>query len=227
MAGELVKAKEHLKIGQRVEFYVEADETRYASRIEDITDEALEVAMPMTKQGVPVIPRNGEKVYGVAIGNQCRYRFFADFRGIGKKDDRIPIWYVSRPEKLERFQNREFVRVKVNMMAKVRLVDEEGTINDTEMVPVVDLSGSGICLAFAHPVPANTQAGLELEGIPGVGMIDILCRFVRCAAVERADGSVVYHVGAAFLHLPRAISNKIVRYLFSVQRANIAKGLKE
>lgn len=227
MAGELVKAKEHLKIGQRVEFYVEADETRYASRIEDITDEALEVAMPMTKQGVPVIPRNGEKVYGVAIGNQCRYRFFTDFKGIGKKDDRIPIWYVSKPEKLERFQNREFVRVKVNMTAKVRLVDEDGTIHDEETVQVVDLSGSGICLAFKHPVEVNTQVSLELAGIPGAGMIDVLCRIVRCAQIERPDESIIYHVGAAFQYMPRALSNKIVRYLFSVQRANIAKGLKE
>lgn len=227
MAGELVKAKEILKIGQRVEFYVEADEARYASRIEDITDEALEVAMPMTKQGVPIIPRDGEKVFGVAIGHQCRYRFFADFKGIGKKDDRIPIWYVSKPDKLERFQNREFVRVKVNMMVKVRIVEEDGTINDEEVVPVVDLSGSGICLAFNHPVVANTHASLELTGIPGTGTIDIMCRVVRCAQIERPDESIIYHVGAAFQHLPRAVSNKIVRYLFSVQRANIAKGLKE
>ena len=56
MTGELVKAKEYLKIGQRVEFYVEADETRYASRIEDMTEDTLEVAMPMTRQGVPIIP---------------------------------------------------------------------------------------------------------------------------------------------------------------------------
>ena len=111
MAGELVKAKENLKIGQRVEFYVEGDETRYASRIEDMTDDTLEVAMPMTRQGVPVIPKDNEKLYGVAVGNQCRFRFFTVFKGTGQKDDRIPVWYVSKPEKMERFQNREFVRV--------------------------------------------------------------------------------------------------------------------
>ncbi len=227
MAGELVKAKENLKIGQRVEFYVEGDETRYASRIEDMTDDTLEVAMPMTRQGVPVIPKDNEKLYGVAVGNQCRFRFFTVFKGTGQKDDRIPVWYVTKPEKMERFQNREFVRVKVNLKARVRLVDEDGTIHDDELVPVVDLSGSGICLAFPHEVSEKTKAGLMLTGIPGTGTIDVMCRVVRCLPVERADESVVYHVGAAFLHLPKEVSNKIVRYLFAVQRANIAKGIKE
>ncbi|BAL82268.1 putative type IV pilus assembly PilZ [Selenomonas ruminantium subsp. lactilytica TAM6421] len=227
MAGELVKAKEYLKIGQRVEFYVEADEARYTSRIEDITEDSLEVAMPMTRQGVPVIPRMGEKLYGVAVGNQCRFRFFAEFKGMGRKDDRIPIWYIAMPKKMERFQNREFVRIKVNMMVKVRLVDEDGIIHGSELVPVVDLSGSGICLSFAHEVPVPSKMGLELNGIPGAGHIDVMCRVVRCESVERSDESIVYHVGAAFQHLPRAIVNQIVRYLFSVQRSNIAKGLKE
>lgn len=227
MTGELVKAKEILKIGQRVEFYVEADEARYTSRIEDIADETLEVAMPMNRKGVPVIPREGEKIYGVAVGHQCRYRFFTVYKGKGRKDDRIPIWYITIPEKMERFQNREFVRIKVNMTAKVRLVDEEGTIHDTEQVPVVDLSGSGICLAFSHEVAVKSSLGLELTGIPGAGNIDVMCRTVRCAQVERGDGTIVYHVGAAFQHMPRATVNQLVRYLFSVQRANIAKGLKE
>ena len=31
MAGEFIKAKGNLKIGQRVEFYLENDDTRYAS----------------------------------------------------------------------------------------------------------------------------------------------------------------------------------------------------
>ena len=227
MAGELVKAKEHLKIGQRVEFYVEADEARYTSRIEDIVDDTLEVAMPMTRQGVPIIPKSGEKLYAVAVGNQCRFRFFTEFKGMGKKDDRIPIWYISKPEKLERFQNREFVRVKVNMMAKVRLVDEDGNIHEKQVVPVVDLSGSGICLAFSHAVPVPAQLSLELHGIPGIDDFDVMCRVVRCEPVERGDDSIVYHVGAAFQHLSRAVVNKIVRYLFTVQRANIAKGLRE
>lgn len=227
MTGELVNAKEILKIGQRVEFYVNNDDTRYASRIEDITEAGLEVAMPVNSKHVPVIPIINEKVYGVAVGNQCRYRFFTVFKGIDRKDGRIPIWHITMPDKVERFQNREFVRVKVNMMAGIRIIDDEGTISDEETVPVVDLSGSGICFAMNREISGASKVGLELQGIPGAGTIDVMCHVVRVSPVERSDGTIIYHVGAAFEHLPRDISNKIVRYLFSVQRANIARGFKE
>ncbi len=227
MTGELVKAEEILKIGQRVEFYVNGDDKRYASRIEDITDDGLEVAMPMNSQHVPVIPVINEKIYGVAIGNQCRYRFFTVFKGIDHKDDRIPIWYLTKPKTVERFQNRQFVRVRVNMTAIIRIVDADGTINDAETVSVVDLSGSGICFSLNREVPKTAKVGLELSGIPEAGHIDVMCQVAHVAPVERSDGSVIYHIGAAFQHLPRSVSNKIVRYLFAVQRANIAKGIKE
>ena len=127
MAGELIKAREVLKIGQRIEFFVEDSDERYASRIEEITEKELIVAMPVNSKRVPIIPRSGERLYALAVGRQCRYRFFTVFKGIDRKDDRIPIWHITMPDKVERFQNREFVRVKVNMMAGIRIIDDEGT----------------------------------------------------------------------------------------------------
>ena len=72
MAGELIKAGDVLKIGQRVEFYVEDSNERYTSRIEDMTEDQLVVAMPMDKKRVPVIPRPKEKLYALVVGSQCR-----------------------------------------------------------------------------------------------------------------------------------------------------------
>ena len=47
MSGEIIKADKVLTIGQRVEFYLENDDTRYTSRIEDMTQDLLIVAMWM------------------------------------------------------------------------------------------------------------------------------------------------------------------------------------
>ena len=49
----------------------------------------------------------------------------------------------------------------------------------------------------------------------------------RCTPISREDGSTVYHIGASFQHLPRAVSNKLVHYLFDVQRKAIARGIKK
>ena len=80
MAGEFIKAKGNLKIGQRVEFYLENDNTRYASRIEDIVEGKVVVAMPMNSKHVPLIPRQGEKLYALAVGDRCRLRFSVVYR---------------------------------------------------------------------------------------------------------------------------------------------------
>ena len=82
MAGEIIKAENVLKIGQRMEFFVDNDEERYTSRIEDLTASRIVAALPVNKKGVPVIPRKGSKVYALAVGDQCRYRFFATYLGL-------------------------------------------------------------------------------------------------------------------------------------------------
>jgi len=225
MAGELIKAKDVLKIGQRVEFYVGDSDERFASRIEDMTKDELIVAMPMNSKHVPIIPRSSERLYALAVGRQCRYRFFTTFHKAARMDDRIPVWHISRPDEVERHQNREFVRVRVTLPVRVRLIHEDGSLQEPVLAKIVDLSGNGICFAMNHEVKPGTKAALTFDGIPGVGFVEQMSRVARCAAVERDDGTRIYHIGAAFQYLPRAVSNKIVRYLFTVQRTAIAKGI--
>ena len=227
MAGELIKAREVLTIGQRVEFFVEDSEERYASRIEEITEDELIVAMPMSIKRVPIIPRTGEKLYALAVGRQCRYRFFTTFHKKDRMAARFPVWHISWPEQVERHQNREFVRVKVNLLVGVRLIDADGTIKPPESARIVDLSGNGICFAWDHEVKPGTKVALSLENIPGVDPVEQISLVARCTPISREDGTTVYHIGASFQHLSRAVSNKLVHYLFDVQRKTIAKGIKK
>ncbi|MCH3959195.1 MAG: flagellar brake domain-containing protein [Selenomonas sp.] len=225
MAGELIKAKDILKIGQRVEFYVEESNERYTSRIEDITETELVVAMPMSRKRVPIIPKQDEKLYALAMGSQCRYRFFTVFHRAGHEEGKLPVWYISRPEQVERHQNRGFVRVRVNLPVNVRLIDEDGTIHDPIVTHLIDLSGSGACFSLDRVVKVGTKVGMELSGIPGTGAIEAMCQVARCSVIARDDGVRIYHVGVGFENLPRAITNKIVHYLFTVQRTSISRGI--
>lgn len=225
MAGEFIKAKGNLKIGQRVEFYLENDDTRYASRIEDIVEDKVVVAMPMNSKHVPLIPRQGEKLYALAVGDRCRLRFFSKFIAINKLDDRIPVWHIKLPETVERHQNREFVRIRVSLPVKVKLIDSEGTIHAPKMSSIVNLSGNGICFVWPEALATGTRAGLEIHDIPGTGAIDLMSKVVRCTPIMQDDEIKTYHVGAVFKDMSRATSNKIVHYLFAVQRSSIAKGI--
>ena len=227
MAGEIIKAGNVLKIGQRIEFFVDNDDNRYASRIEDMTKEQIVAALPLNKQRVPVIPRTGARIYALAIGDQCRYRFFSTYLGTDRIDGRIPVWRITRPETVERHQNREFVRVRVDLRVRVRVVGGDGTIGEPSETRTLDLSGDGVALGMPKPVKVDSQMALEVFDIPDIGTLEVMGRVARCQKVQLDEEHALYHVGALLEHIERRTMNQIVRYLFSVQRKAIAKGITE
>ena len=226
MAGELVQARNILAIGQRLEIFFENSEegtSGYSSRVEDIVGDELVVAMPVDERHIPVIPRARENLYVLAAGDGCHFRFFSTYRKHGRIDGRLPVLHMSIPEIAERFQKRGLFRVKVNLIVTVRLVDREGQIDAPVRVRVVDLSGSGMAFVWPKQVPLNSDAALEINDIPGVGTLELMSRIMRCTRIEREDDLPVYHVGVQFQSLSRALRDKIVRYLFQVQRAQVGR----
>lgn len=226
MAGELVQARSILTLGQRLEIFFENNEDGtpgYTSRVEDILEDEIVVAMPVDERLVPVIPHVGENLYVLAGGDGCHYRFFSVHRSHGRHDGRIPVLRISLPEVAERFQKRGLFRILVNLIATVRLVDADGTIDTPKRVPVVDLSGSGMSFVWPKTVPVDTEAALEINDIPGVGTIELMTRVMRSTRIEREDDTPLYHVGVKFQGISRSLRDQIVRYLFQVQRNQVER----
>ena len=224
MSGEIIKADKVLTIGQRVEFYLENDDTRYTSRIEDMTQDLLIVAMPMDEKRRPVIPKEGERLYGKAVTKTCAYRFFTVFKN--KAADPIPVWHIVKPVTVERYQNREFVRVKVTFPLRVQLVDNEGTLGPVMQSKTVDISGNGICFTSDAQVHVGTKAALGMDNIPGIGNLETMVEIAQCRQIN-IDGLRKFHVGAKFLHLERPIQNRLIRFIFDIERKNLSKGIEQ
>lgn len=226
MAGELVQARDILAIGQRLEIFFENSEegtSGYTSRVEDMVGDDLVVAMPVDERHVPIIPHARENLYVLAAGDGCHFRFFSTYRSHGRHEGRIPVLHISIPEIAERFQKRGLFRVKVNLIVTVRLVDQEGQIDAPVRVQAIDLSGSGMAFAWPKSVPLDSDAALEINDIPGVGTVELMSRVMRCTRIEREDELPIYHIGVQFQCLSRGLRDKIVRYLFQVQRAQVER----
>ena len=226
MAGELVEARSVLTIGQRLEIFFENTEEGtpgYTSRIEDIVGDELIIAMPVDERLIPVIPRPGENLDVLAGGDGCHYRFFSVHRSHGRYDGGLPTLRISMPEFVERFQKRGLFRIKVSLMATIRHVDAEGTIDAPERVPIVDLSGSGMSFAWKRRVPVDTGVALDINDIPGVGTIELMSKVIRVTRIERENDVPIYHIGVQFQAMSRSMRDKIIRYLFHVQRAQVER----
>lgn len=223
MAGNVVKADSVMKVGQRLIFFSDGTE-QYTSRIEDITPAAMIVAMPLDDKRRPVIPRKGARVFGAAMGNQCQYRFSSTFKDKGMQGN-IPCWWITRPDTAERYQNREYVRVRADIPLEIRLMDENGGFGSPEMTHTIDISGSGLAFPINRLVKVNSEVIMELRNIPEIGALAVMGRIIRCTPVEARRDERLYHVGVRMLDLSRPVRNRLIRYIFEIQRKELAKGI--
>ena len=217
--GERKPADMVLKIGARLTFFPLSTENGVASRVEDISGDRLMVAMPVDEKGVPIIPLPGENMICRIAGTGCYYQFNAVYLDKGKAP--IPVWFVRKPEFVEKVQNREFVRISVDYPVILRPLDENGAMGGMIFTKAVDISGGGLAVMNETMLP---KAVLELDNIPGVGMLRITGKVVRCVKVAAA-GDNVFHVGFQFLDLSRQHQNRLVKFIFDIQRQSLAKGI--
>ena len=220
--GERKPADMVLKIGARLTFFPLSTENGVASRVEDISGDRLMVAMPVNEKGVPILPLPGENMVCRIAGTGCYYKSNAVYLAKGKAP--IPVWFVRKPEFVEKVQNREFVRISVDYPVILRPLDENGAMGGMIFTKAVDISGGGLAVMNKTMLPLGSKAVLELDNIPGVGMLRITGRVVRCVKVDAA-GDNVFHVGFQFLDLSRQHQNRLVKFIFDIQRQSLAKGI--
>ena len=220
--GERKPADMVLKIGARLTFFPLSTENGVATRVEDISGDRLMVAMPVNEKGVPILPLPGENMVCRIAGTGCYYKFNAVYLDKGKAP--IPVWFVRKPEFVEKVQNREFVRISVDYPVILRPLDENGAMGGMIFTKAVDISGGGLAVMNKTMLPLGSKAVLELDNIPGVGMLRITGRVVRCVKVDAA-GDNVFHVGFQFLDLSRQHQNRLVKFIFDIQRQSLAKGI--
>ena len=220
--GEKIPAEKALVIGQRVEIFPFEAERGYSSRIEDITDDRIMVAMPMDEKHRPVIPAPGEHLMCKAGGKGTSYRFFAIYKDKGR--DPIPVLFISRPDVVEKVQNREFVRVQVTRPVVLRAIGDDGAVGEMILTTTNDLSGGGVGVVHNAPLPLDSNVTVEMENIPNIELLKTLGRVVRCDEVDVA-GKKIYKIGIKFLELSRMDQNKLIKYIFELQRKNLAKGI--
>ena len=65
---------------------------------------------------------------------------------------------------------------------------------------------------------------MEVRNLPEIGTLKIMGRVMRCSRVEQPDGRRLFHVGVRLLNLTRPIRNRLVHYIFNVQRQDLSKG---
>lgn len=207
-----IRARSVLKVGQRLEIFLEHGASHslgYASRIEDIVDDELIVALPFDENGAPD-------------------RFLTVHYRHSWYQGRIPVLHFARPKSIEKFQKRGMFRVKVDFNVGVQILnknEEERPVPPPQesIVPAIDLSASGLAFVWTNEIARGMTALLKLDNLPEIGSLDLRAEVMRSTCVYQGEKRSIFHIGAKFQDITRDVQEQIIRYLFQVQFRELAR----
>lgn len=212
-----------LEINQRIELEVKsgAYEGLYSSRIEEINEDNLKVALPIEK-GTPV-PLNVRTLVAVnIIGQDAVYS--GDTFIIGRERNPIPLLTLNYPIQFKRLQRRDYVRVSSNLAIEL-LSCEQNEVNIRTVT--YDISGGGVRFVITSEQQKQFQikpnSTLEINIImEDDKRIGGLLQVIR---MDEQSNTKNILVGGKFLAIEEREREQIIGYVFQRQRVLKKMGL--
>jgi c-di-GMP-binding flagellar brake protein YcgR len=218
--------KDDMMVNQKVEINVEDHDVSYKSSVQAVDENSFAIAIPYHK-GEPLILRSGDTIIVKLF--TAKERFIFSSKVIKRKQDQIPLYVLTYPEKVYRLQAREHVRVEVNLDIHYQVITEEEKrqgkfFNPSAQALTVDLSGGGALLAIDEKLPEGQPLYLEftIKYKKGEKLIQTFGRVVRC---RPAEGTKKNLAGIRFEGLDERVRDVLIEFLF--ERMRLQRRLKD
>ncbi|GHV15683.1 hypothetical protein AGMMS49938_14540 [Fibrobacterales bacterium] len=161
-------------------------------------------------EGAPIAPGTSIRMNLTRAGD-AEYSFRTTIRE--EKNGELVLLHT---DKLNRAQQRNWVRVDVSLPVEVSKV-EEGRISDVFDGKIIDMSGGGVGIALPMKLMTGTKLMLSFE-LPGQPPIyNLLVKVVRVAGAFRNDATKTIH-SVAFDGDVHSVQEQIIQYVFEKQR---------
>lgn len=224
MISDLVKAAPILTVGQKMRLHAAGSEHAYKGVLQEIGELYIAAAIEISPEDYINAPLVDTPVEVHLAGRNCLYLTTCAYRGNAPLP--AQIWYVKKPDTLERQQQREFVRVPVPLPLRVKTINIYGGYKDARETVSVDISGNGLCFVSEQDIPVPSMVQLLIEDLPGMDELPISADAVRCMPVKVPAGCV-YHVGVCFEnYLSRPVRTHLLHAINVLQRQVLHKGIR-
>ncbi len=198
-----------------------SDSPQYTTRIEEIIQTHMIIAMPMQK-GYPVFFERGRTFYGKVFSDTGIYSFKSTYAD--RKMSPLPIWIVTTPFDIEKTQQRSFVRFDVALPIVITYPVENGEDDEVTALKLStkDLSGGGLQAISEERIKTGTKVKVTLD-IPDFGIFEIDGQVVRVH--QPLEDRKLFWISIKFLGIPNNIRDKIIRFIVRKQLEQRQKGL--
>lgn len=198
----------------------------YSSRIEEVMDNELEIAIP-SKQGHLLPLPKGTWFLGKIMQCGSMYLFKSKINHVALQQN-VPTWTIEKPEEIEKIQRRSYVRMDARLPVSVKIhVEGENILliegknysakeleNKVWELNTKDISGSGAKIIAKMKIPEETNVSLTFQ-LPEIGAFYALARVIRSELINPELG--LYWIGVHFIGLTERERDKIVRFIFKKQ----------
>ncbi len=196
----------------------------YPSRIEDLSEDALLVSMPMRQMSLVALPLNSAVSIYFSRGG-ARYYFRAIVASLATSP--LPVLRLRDVGSVMRQERRNHVRVGVAMepVQMVAVGDDPDLPPDSLPAIVLDISGGGLGLVCPRPLAAGTMLHVVLD-LPGrFGRLEADAEVVRSIAQE-LGGTARWQVGVTFRKMPGKQRDRIAAFALYQQQLLRRRGLQ-
>lgn len=204
-------SKEVLKIKLKIEVSQEEGTDLYFSSIQDFREEYFSIALPY-RHSRPLSLKVGDRVRITVPGDNEAFSFISEV--IGQRRDPIPLFDLALPERIERVQRRQFVRLPVSIdVFLAEGGDQEESLTYFK-VTTVDLSEGGMRIRTSHSYPLETYLWIKFTLPSKDSSIEIATkvRVIR-TVVQYLDSGKFYEIGLEFVGLTNLQKDQIFAYV--------------
>ena len=199
-----------LIVNSRVEIII--GEEAWKSVIQDVNDESFFISIPMEK-GEYIKFNNGSTLlmHNYIKDGSYLYKFTCKVKGRAKSG-LTPLYELSLPEKVERIQRREFVRI--NVVAPIEYKIEKNEDNKFLKGILLDISGGGLRFATDNKINVGEVIELKLRDINTEDEMLIKGQCVRC----KKESNGQYICAVRYYEISNKIREKIIESIFTLMR---------
>lgn len=195
--------------------------SRYPSRVENIGDQEIVLASPIKNRVAFFVPP-GSDINVWYWDKIAIYTFTCKvIRNINKD---IPLLTVEKPQKIEKVQKRDHVRIRISIDVFLSYTDKNGELKEI-WCKTRDISGGGMMLVLHKPLLSDIDELVNMEFKLDSELIQTKGKVVRNSWESDSDGVERNIVGVEFKDLANKNTQVIIQYVFQKQIELRRKGL--
>ena len=202
-------------------------DSQYASAVRHVSPEVMRIDPPQRDGEVMPLHPDDDVMLALHINGRM-YTFVSTVQAIEAAPQASVI--VDRPRLVEQGDRREFFRLPVSIQpSHAAILDSEGNEDVLLEATILDVSAGGVQLRSKQPIEAGQRIRLVFsldEDSPEVD-VTVVARSVMLALSSLADGRRThYRVNTRFEGAPRAVQERIVKFVFRRQLTFLKKGVR-